>query len=233
MSEKIIDKLRKLMKHEESARTIGNLNEAENFASKVQDLLMKYKLSVTDIQIEEEAVVDDLTVEIITPGSLKNRAVRWHSVLLTGICRANNCDCSSETGSNRLTIYGYETDIALCFTLFKYFVGLGEQLSMVDYIKVSPDERPNHWRDSWLNGYAKALRVRFMNAHYDAIRTAKQAESTSTALMRLDNKDAMVKEFVKHFGLTKVRSKTTINAAYQRGHETGSSVALTDKKIER
>ena len=232
MSEKIIDKLRKLMKHEESAKSIGNIQEAENFASKIQELLMKYKLAVTDIQIEEEVATDDLTVEIVTVGGLKMRMVQWHGTLLTGIARANNCDSSSEHGSNRLTIYGYESDIALVVTLFKYFVGLGEQLSMIDYINKAPGQRPDHWRNSWLNGYASAVRTRFINAHYDAMRKASQV-NTSTALVHLRDKDKMVKEFIKHFGLHQVRSKAKMNQAYRFGHEAGSSVALTDKKIDR
>lgn len=43
--EKILEKLRKLQAHADSAAEIGNEAEAEAFAAKVQELLTAYKIS--------------------------------------------------------------------------------------------------------------------------------------------------------------------------------------------
>ena len=43
-------KLQKLIAHEESARKLGNLAEAEAFASKIQTLLLQYELDIEEIR---------------------------------------------------------------------------------------------------------------------------------------------------------------------------------------
>lgn len=53
MENPIIEKLRKLIAMEQSARSIGSLAEAEAFASKVQELLSKHKLEMSEIELDE------------------------------------------------------------------------------------------------------------------------------------------------------------------------------------
>ena len=45
IEEKIIDKIKKLMDKAESAKSMGNIHEAEDFAVMVSDLLTKNNLS--------------------------------------------------------------------------------------------------------------------------------------------------------------------------------------------
>lgn len=54
MEEKIIDKIRKLLNKQESAKSVGNLEEADAFALKVTELLTKYNLSIFDIKEKED-----------------------------------------------------------------------------------------------------------------------------------------------------------------------------------
>ena len=41
ITEKVIDKLRKLIEHEKSARHIGSVAEAESFAARIQELMFR------------------------------------------------------------------------------------------------------------------------------------------------------------------------------------------------
>ena len=50
MNNPIIEKLRKLIAHEKSARSIGNIHEAEAFASRIQTLLDEHKLSMGEVE---------------------------------------------------------------------------------------------------------------------------------------------------------------------------------------
>ena len=45
----IIDKLQKLLNHERSARTIGNVAEAEAFAAKISELLFEQRISPASV----------------------------------------------------------------------------------------------------------------------------------------------------------------------------------------
>ena len=53
--ENVIDKLRKIMAHAASAREIGNLAEAEAFAAKAQELLLRHKLDMTEVEFAAES----------------------------------------------------------------------------------------------------------------------------------------------------------------------------------
>lgn len=53
MNKSIIEKLRKLIRHERSAREIGSIAEAEAFAERIQSLCDEYNLSISEIDIDE------------------------------------------------------------------------------------------------------------------------------------------------------------------------------------
>lgn len=63
MENPIIEKLRKLIAMEQSARSIGSLAEAEAFASKVQELLSKHKLEMSEIELDEQEESDPIDWE--------------------------------------------------------------------------------------------------------------------------------------------------------------------------
>jgi len=52
--EKILEKLGKIKAHMESAKEIGNEEEAQAFAAMLQNLLLKHKLEMTDVQYARE-----------------------------------------------------------------------------------------------------------------------------------------------------------------------------------
>ena len=53
MENKILEKIKKLIRHKESAEKIGSISEAEAFAVKIQKLLNEYNISLSDIDLEE------------------------------------------------------------------------------------------------------------------------------------------------------------------------------------
>ena len=62
-TDQIIEKLRKLIAHEQSARTIGNIAEAEAFASKIQDLLTAHKLDMSEVDFQARDIEIDFFAE--------------------------------------------------------------------------------------------------------------------------------------------------------------------------
>jgi len=86
--EEIKVKLKKLIDHAESAKQIGNLAEAELFASKVQDLLLKYNLSKKEIiEHQEELEVSGID----TDTEVKKAHGNWMAILLNTLCEYNFC----------------------------------------------------------------------------------------------------------------------------------------------
>lgn len=82
------EKLQKLMSKAESAKQIGNLEEASAFASKVNELLLKYNLSQKEItDFEKEPDVEGLD------GGMEVRKSHgdWMAHLLNILCEYNYC----------------------------------------------------------------------------------------------------------------------------------------------
>ena len=125
MSSKILDRLAKLMAHEESARAIGSAAEAEAFADKIQDLLRQYNLSLTDVE-RHAALNAPIGGEHVFPEPIQVQ--EWQKLLLGTIARITGCFAAvSENGM--LLITGRETDRKTAVSLFKHFNGVCSRLA--------------------------------------------------------------------------------------------------------
>jgi hypothetical protein len=75
--EKILDKLGKIKAHMESAKEIGNEQEAEAFAGMLQQLLLKHKLEMTDIdynrEMQDEPIIQHTPETVIVSREQKKR----------------------------------------------------------------------------------------------------------------------------------------------------------------
>ena len=55
MNQRIIDKIKKLIKHERSARQVSTPEEAAAFAARIQQLCIQHKIDAETISVDEEA----------------------------------------------------------------------------------------------------------------------------------------------------------------------------------
>jgi len=85
-NDKIIDKIQKLKAKAESAKEIGNVEEAAIFSAKVSELLQKHNLDIAEINTEDT----DSTIAGIESDDL-NLNERWKINLLSTICQFNFC----------------------------------------------------------------------------------------------------------------------------------------------
>jgi len=86
----ILERIQKLLNLAEGAKDIGSLNEAENAAAQAQKLLVKYNLSLMDV--EEGTVVETISKEIIkTMSQEKKSEGTWISDLWNVIATHNYC----------------------------------------------------------------------------------------------------------------------------------------------
>jgi hypothetical protein len=136
VSTPIIEKLQKLIAHEQSARTIGNSAEAAAFASKIQELLNVHKLNMADV-LSSVSEVDDLRGIDVVKFSLNTTACReryrdsvWLPILGGSIARANGCRALGYPFDEHSVVFaGREADRNICCVLFEYFVNLAEHLA--------------------------------------------------------------------------------------------------------
>lgn len=90
----IIDKLAKMLRHQESAKAIGSIAEAEAFATRIQELLDKHKLEMSDIQFSEQEAAEPIDYDVIAPRHLgikeERKRVEWQEDLAMSIAHSND-----------------------------------------------------------------------------------------------------------------------------------------------
>lgn len=226
MNEKIIDRLRKLIRHEKSARKMGSIKEAELFLDKIQEELDKHNLSMSEIDIREQGI--DVEQEY------RNVCFKreWKRLLVQSIAQVNSCQ--SIYDSPRMIIVGIKQDREIVYELFSYFSELGEHLATLASKSVKKEEGyiPSKFKGSFMLGYAVTLSWRFRDRHREAMASVEQ---TSTALVYIGDKLAKSRDFVSNNIPTK-KGRMSFNVgnddAYDDGVKAGKSVNLSDKTIE-
>ena len=94
--EKIVDKIRKLKAHAESAETIGSEAEAQAFAAAMQRLMNEHTVTMTDIEFKEyerDEPVDEWNIDYSKYDDIKVKSSRiaWIERLASIVAKAYHC----------------------------------------------------------------------------------------------------------------------------------------------
>ena len=204
--EKIIETVKKLHAHSKSAEQIGSEEEAQAFATKVQELLMKYNLSMSDIEWEQEINLEATIVEWHWPKYSKLST--WNKVLAGMIANAHQC----QTMFNDYYIWfcGLEQNAKVCKETMDYMAWAAYNISeraytkkYNEYSKEGKTWRLKDYKKSFLLGFISRLRERYRE-YEEKIRS--EFSSHSTALVRLSKSLQLAKDFVD-----KNAKKTVLN----------------------
>lgn len=122
ISHRTLKLLSALQAKAESCRAIGSLDEAEAFAGKVQELLLKHKVSMSDVDQLKQDVEDPIGRTRSTPkGKMwRWKRVGWQEDLAQQIAKHHFCRILLRTGSNVITFVGRESDRQVALFLFEY-----------------------------------------------------------------------------------------------------------------
>lgn len=127
--EKIIERVRKLLRLKESATQIGSEGEAHAPASAVHRLLLEYNLSLHDIGAEnpQNRMAADESGRI----SYKDAAGNiWKRDLMRVLCDYNYCRMLLYTGTTYMVVIGTEENAATVIVLFDYLRKTFKRLSI-------------------------------------------------------------------------------------------------------
>lgn len=135
----IIEKLRKLIMHEQSARTIGNVAEAEAFASKIQDLLTAHKLGMSDVEFDARDANEPVGYERVDYTEIRGAGhqmkVFWILELAGAVARVNGCESlvmmphRRARSARSIAFVGRTSDRELAKIVFIYLAELCEELA--------------------------------------------------------------------------------------------------------
>lgn len=113
--DKILDKIKKLIAKQKSALEIGSVEEADTFAAKIQDLLVKYNVSIGDISFEDrKANVSQKKVST----RIKSVSDRMGYHMMYVVAKHNLCRVYNYEKSFEMLLVGTPGNIEICEMLY-------------------------------------------------------------------------------------------------------------------
>lgn len=251
MTESIIEKIRKLVAHERSARDIGSLAEAETFAAHIQSLLVHHKISMDKVAAEARDSGDPIgdSSTSLTTSNIE----KWINALAFGVGTNYFCKVVGEInqlGKARITFIGREVDRLAASSMFDYLhfravtlvrryvelktPSIADLQTMCEAQllrrrpKVIVNLRKKLQRDAradYLLGFAYAIQVRLAEGR-------KSFEAKASTELILQDREAIERYTAEAFNIRKddckmPRLKDPVAA--RAGFSAGSQVALSNR----
>lgn len=234
---KILEKLRKLMNLEESARSLGNEGEANAAAAGISRLLMEYNLSLDDIPDEEKLENPVVSEEIPYKAELSNGP--WYGELVRVVCTYNFCrplvisKYHAEVGRwkrDTFEIVGRKKNVEVVLYLISFlahrFVSAGRssyssyKYRCIRQLGINP-ATPSKYMKSFLIGCVDGLAQKLQ----DSAEVPETAEKISSIIV---STTAEIDEFLIDRKIGQVRQRTVFvnSQAIAEGMKTGRNVEI-------
>lgn len=228
-TESLLDKLRKIKAHAESAAKIGSEAEADAFTSMLQRLLLKHKLEMTDIEVAEQNAaepVDEFSVDW-DDVKVRNTRIGWIEVLAGHIARAHFCRILVVKGSSHITLVGRKSDAKVAEYMLVTLVRAIESMAAKEhaqyawlcYKKTGSTYGARGFKASFINAFISRIIERLEEER----RTAEAA--TSTALMRFNSAAAAVDSYINDKFKSRVKGAKMNGSANFAGAKRGRAAA--------
>jgi len=253
--EKILDKLRKLQAHADSAEEIGNEAEAQAFAAKIQELLTAYKISMSEVRVEgvEEEPINKTDVYWGTLGMAKHRKPSaWAEMLARIVAKAYYCDfvavrapkgCRGDTGGWIGFFVGTDTDRKITiqmYVILSRFIQSEATKAYNEFWKQlvrqgEPVQLARGFRKGWIEGFLMRLAERFE----EEVRPKATVPASNTSAIVLVRRNALarIKEWIdKDKGISNDCRSPQMADGSEYGIEAGRQAAdrinLRQKAVE-
>lgn len=221
MDENIILKIKKLLALSKSS----NQNEAQNAMLKAQKLLIKYKLSLQEI---ESYSIEKIKIEDFKTNQ-KFRGKSWKGNLAQVIADNFGCFLYYNTGSykvHRVCFYGKEEDVVIANIMFEYAVKWINLEGNKLVKRMKQDKRRKHFdgiKNDYALGFIAGLKERFKSQ-------IKENESWGLVLQKDQVVIDSYNEFSSGFGRISVNEKFNRHyQAYRQGEYDGKKFDISDK----
>lgn len=210
----IFEKAKKL--HTLSERA-GTPEEAANAASKLQDMLLKYNLSISEVRdhVPQEYIREE--VEIMENRNHKN----WVSMLFHNVAKVNQCETCYHPKKSKISIVGEPHNIKMVHYIYGYLLFTIKSLAEQASKKVQKDKA--QFKRAFCIGATITVAKRLR----EELQTSQENNAAINALVVTSNQ-LVRKEFRKHFPHTKTGPSPLVKNAsgLAEGKEAGKGIAL-------
>jgi hypothetical protein len=229
--EKLLDRLRKLKEHADSAEKIGSEAEALAFASMFQKLLLENKLEMTDLEfevMEKEEPVETHRLDYTLYPDIKiaKSRVAWQERLAGVIASAHFCRILVCPGTSRIALVGRKEDIAVAEYMYITLLRVTDRLAKNEHSKFA-------WECYKRDGscyQARGFKASFTQAFIMRLALRYELEkgrvsSVGTAMVRFNSAEKAVEDFIKEEYKKNASSLTTHTAFHREGSLRGTAAA--------
>lgn len=230
---KIEEKLAKMLALQKSAEEIGSEAEAATFAAKIQSMLIKYELELSDLDKTETQSVD-VDEEIVDVGALTlGNEGKWVQYLINGIARSNTCKV--------ILSKKYQGDLSCLLVghmfnreAVKYIVNeLTPKLRNMARYSFKFNYRGSEKRNTYIRGFLMGAAQEIGNRLWDKY-TSENYELAGAADLVLNKQAALDNYMNIKYGQLKLSRGSTLkgHGGAQAGRRAGASVTL-NKEVGR
>lgn len=200
VSDKLLDRIRKLWAKAESAKAIGSVHEAEAFAEAVQRMLVKYKLEMSALEMPTgEDPIEHGWVDWEASGLRQTeKRIAWLERLASAVAIAHFSRIVVQPGSNRIMFVGRAQDRQIAEYVFVTLVREGERQANAGYWRERyKAQKQGHYstggyKSSFLYGFVTRIQERYAELRREQQATPgmalvlKRAGEELTAYLRID-----------------------------------------------
>lgn len=244
-TDKILDKLSKIKAQMESEGELGNEHAAQAFAAKLQELLLRHKLSIADVPGQVTSTKPPEIIETYVENSQDGfkyvgRRQSWSEVLASIVAAAYSCKILVTAKSNSIWFVGVSEDTKVAEFVFVKLWRLADKLAWTanrTYRKKLRDQGRgvgsggnSGFRQAFLTGFVRRMRDRLEEQRAKILST-----ETSTALVPLKNLDMAISKFIDEkypANLSAVTLELENIDGYKAGIDTANKVDLNQKGVE-
>jgi hypothetical protein len=235
MESKILERIKKLIKKAESAKKIGSIEEANAFSVKVQQLLAKHNLEMSQIDLGDKNEIDDL-IDVPMKRWFSNIGGNSSYDIMRVIAQFNWCHVYNfgNHSNNLMKIIGKPENIEVCQYIHETVSKIFIDESRISYKKYVKDEeyifdgriKPVAWDTyarTFMKGCAKGLKIKLQEEQ----ERFKQEYSGGFGLIKT-NELVLTEYATQKWSFAKGR-RTTVSSngnAYAKGVQVGKNVSL-------
>lgn len=221
----IIQRIKKLKAHAESAEKLGSLEEAQAFASKMKELLDEYNISMIEVDTASEADNDILKDFVYTESiSYKHHiSSRWRLDLINVLTRHNYCRYTYNDHLKTFRIYGGFQNVDVVIWMYHYLsIGL-IRLAREAWKEVDPDlgYTKHNFIIQYLVGACVGLGQKFETERASASANVLAVIKYNAAAL-----DKYKEERIGKLGKGKARRETNWGVASGMGYEAGKNYSI-------
>lgn len=230
-SEQIIQRIKKLLKHAESAKALGSEAEAEAFALKANELLMEYNLSMLDIAASKDDDAVDFSNYVYGEYiSYKDNQSgnRWKYDLISVLTKYNLCDFTFNRYHVAFRVYGRMENVDVVVWMYNFLsiglLRLAQERYNTDMLLRSQYTNRYAFLKDFLLGAVRGVQAKLEEQRQTQ---AKNSQMYGLMVINKEMLDKYIKTEDPNIKEARARKTVFVGAAYSEGKKAGFGYNIT------